>query len=562
MAKYRNLGKGPKITHLTGKHSKERNFPELDNLNREEIIFSSTTKKKGKVFLVGAGPGDVGLLTLRAKECIARADVIIYDSLVNPIILGWAREDAEIINMGKKGGGEHVPQEKITTVLIENALKGKTVVRLKGGDPFIFGRGGEEAQKLSAGDIPFEVVPGITSAVAVSAYSGIPLTHRDFVSQVTLLTGHPDSRIRWENIGPDSGTLVIYMGLTNLPYITEMLIKGGWSTDTPVALISRGTFGDQKVLTAPLGQIIEETKKKDFKTPALVIIGQVVELRGIIKWFEKKPLFGRRVLITGSKQQAFQLARNLEELGAVSIMLPTIKVTPPDSWEDLDRALDNLHEHHYIIFPSINSVKFFFRRFSERNKDIRELNNISLGAIGENTINKLSERMLKVDLLSPHAGIEDFFEMIQAIGLKGKRILIPGCKESKGQISDFLQKMGNKIITADTYRIIDEEINSQELRKALVSPGIDLAIFTSPASVRNFYTITRGEPWEKIVGRLNIAAVGPLTAEEASLSGLNTTIIPEHFTVSCLITEIVSKFGQETGFFKESEFFLDQANLV
>ncbi|WAC08590.1 MAG: uroporphyrinogen-III C-methyltransferase [Thermodesulfobacteriota bacterium] len=519
-------------------------------------------KKKGKVFLVGAGPGDIGLVTLRAKECIARADVIVHDSLVNPIIFGWAREDAEIVNMGKKGWGVHVPQETITTALIEHALQGKTVVRLKGGDPFIFGRGGEEAQKLAEQGIPFDVVPGVTSAVGVSAYSGIPLTHRDFASQVTFFTGHPDSRIKWENIPSDAGTLVIYMGLANLPYISEKLIQGRWSPDTPVALISRGSLGDQEVLTAPLKRIAKEAKKRKIITPVLAVIGKVVTLREKIKWFENKPLFGLRILVTGSKQQAFELAKNLEELGAVPIMLPTIRVTYPDSWEDLDSALDHLHDYHCIIFPSINSVKCFFHRFAERDKDIRELSNIVLGAIGENTINEFVKRMLKVDLPSPHAGMKDFFAMIKAKGLKGKKILIPGCKESRGELAEFFQEMGNKVVTVDAYKITDEKINAQELRKALVSPGIDLIIFTSPASVRNFRALTQGRLWEKILSTLKVATVGPLTAKEAVLSGLSPAIIPKRFTIASLIAEIAKKLGQEKVCLMESELLLDQANFI
>ena len=528
-----------------------------------QINFSPRAqKKKGKVFLVGAGPGDIGLVTLRAKECIARADVIVHDSLVNPIIFGWAREDAEIVNMGKKGWGAHVPQETITTALIEHALQGKTVVRLKGGDPFIFGRGGEEAQKLAEHGISLEVIPGVTSAVGVSAYSGIPLTHRDFVSQVTLLTGHPESRIMWENIGPDAGTLVIYMGLANLSYIAEKLILGGWSIETPVALVSRGSLGDQEVLTAPLKRIAKEAKKRKIKTPVLAVIGKVVELRDKIKWFENKPLFGLRILVTGSKQQAFDLAKNLEELGAVPIILPTIRVTQPDSWKDLDAVLDCLHNYHYLIFPSINSIRYFFHRFSERNKDIRELSNVVLGAIGENTVNELSKRMLKVDLPSPQAGMKDLFEMIQSMGLKGKKILIPGCKESRSQITEFLQEMGNEVSTVDTYKIIDEKINAHELRKALVSSDIDLIIFTSPTSVRNFCALTKGELWEKIVRKLKVATVGPLTAKEAMFSGLNPTIMPKQFTISSLITEIVNKLGQKKTFFIEDELLFDPANLI
>jgi len=550
-----------KLAFFSSKHPKKSKLP-LDPSNREETTFPFPAERKGKVVLVGAGPGDIGLVTLRAKEWIARADVIVHDSLVNPLIFSWAREDVELINMGKQGWGKHVAQETISAVLVKKALKGKTVVRLKGGDPFIFGRGGEEAQKLSEENISFEVVPGITSAVAVSAYSGIPLTHRDLASQATLLTGHPDSRIEWDRIEPKSGTLAIYMGLANLSHISKMLIKGGWPSDTSAALISRGTFGDQDVLTSSLDRIAEEAAKRGSGTPALIIIGQVVGLRQAIKWFERKPLFGQRILVTGSKQQSSQLAQRLEDLGAVSIILPTITVTLPQSWDDLDSALDYLHEYDYIVFSSINSVKYFFRRFSEKDKDIRELGAVGLGAIGENTIRELSQRLLKVDLRSPQEGLEDFFELVQEKGLKGKRILFPGCRESRGQFADFLKKLGNEVVTVETYRIIDEVIDAQRLRRAIVSPGIDLAIFTSPISVRNFCSATRGKLWEKIVRHLKVATVGPLTAKQALDSGLQPSIMPERFTVSCLIAAIVEHCGQGKEFFGESELPLDQSCLI
>ena len=533
----------------------------LSDKNRPRSKKSVKPRGLGKVFLVGAGPGDVGLLTLRARECVVRADCIIHDSLVNPIILGWAREDAEIINMGKKGWSTHVSQKEITEVLVQKAQAGNLVVRLKGGDPFIFGRGGEEAERLAQEEIPFEVVPGITSAVAVSAYCGIPVTHRGFVSHATLLTGHPNSRIHWDTIPPDSGTMVIYMGLANLSNITTMLIKGGWSPDTPVALVHRGTLGDQQVITAPLQHVVSSAKEQAIKTPVLTIIGQVVSLREQLKWFEQKPLFSRRLLVTGSRQQAFQLARNLEELGAVAHMLPTMKVTRPHSWKSLDTALQSLDTFDYIVFPSINSVKFFFRRFKEHQYDIRDLQGIGLGAIGDNTINELTGRLLTVELPSPQAGLDDFFAMIQKKGITGKRILIPGSKESKGRIAAFLKKLGNDIVTPNTYRLVDEEIDAQRLRKALADPGVDLVVFTCPTSVRNFCSITAGEPWGTITQELNVAAVGPLTAQAATDAGLNPTIIPSQFTLSSLIAEIVKTLGCESVEFEERAYFLDQGTL-
>ena len=514
-------------------------------------FITRTEKQKGKVFLVGAGPGDVGLLTIRARECIAQADVIIYDALVNPLVLGWARDEAEIINMGKRGGGKHIPQETITTVLIEYALQGKLVVRLKGGDPFIFGRGGEEAQRLAEEGIPFEVIPGVTSAVGVSAYGGIPLTHRDLVSQVSLLTGHPGSRIRWERVGPEEGrTLVVYMGLANLPYIAEKLVSGGWSATTPVALISRGTFGDQEVLVASLSQVAMEAKNKKMKTPVLAIIGKVVELREKIKWFESKPLFGLRILVAGSKDQAFELAKALEELGAVSLILPIIRVAPPDSWKELDFALAHLLDYHYIIFPSINSVKYFFFRFAEKDKDIRQLRDISLGAIGENTIAELNKRLLRVNLTSPPGGVEDFLGRLKGKGIRGKKVLIPtDINESSGQVAEFFQQMGNEVVTVGAYKITDTQIPASELRKTLVSSGVDLIIFTSPIAARKFCYLTQGELWEKIVQKFKVATVGALTAREVKSWGLNPEIISPDNTRDALIAEIVKKLGKERAFF-------------
>lgn len=557
MAVPNSSGKESTVTYLFASRENKSSNP-LSERKRPRSRKSDTPRGPGKVYLVGAGPGDAGLLTLRGRECVVRADCIIHDSLVNPIILGWARDDAEIINMGKKGWSTHVSQEEITEVLVRKAQAGLIVVRLKGGDPFIFGRGGEEAERLAQEKIPFEVVPGITSAVAVSAYCGIPVTHRGFVSHATLLTGHPNSRIEWDAIPPDSGTMVIYMGLANLPNITAMLMKGGWDPDTPVALVHRGTLGDQQVLTAPLQHIVQKAEEQSIKTPVLTIIGQVVSLREQLKWFEQKPLFSRRMLVTGSKQQAFQIARNLEELGAVAHMLPTMKVTRPHSWKSLDASLQSLDTFDYIVFPSINSVKFFFRRFKEQAYDIRDLQGIGLGAIGKNTINELTGSMLTVDLPSPEAGLEEFFTLIKERGITGKRILVPGSKEAKGRIASFLKKLENDVVTPSTYRLVDEEIDAQKLRKALAAPGVDLVVFTCPTSVRNFCSITSGEPWGTLTNDLKVAAVGPLTAQAATDAGLKPTIIPSQFTLSSLIAEIVKTLGWGHGDFEERAYFLDQ----
>ncbi|MBW2671237.1 MAG: uroporphyrinogen-III C-methyltransferase, partial [Deltaproteobacteria bacterium] len=330
----------------------------------------------GKVYLVGAGPGDPELITLKGLECIKNADVIIYDYLASPGLLKHAREHAEIIYVGKKGGDHTLSQDRINALIAEKAQKGFTVTRLKGGDPFIFGRGGEEAEVLIDARIPFEIIPGVTSAIAAPAYAGIPLTHRKFTSTIAFVTGHEDpskaeSSIDWEAIARGIGTIVFLMGVKNLPHITDRLMHHGMPPETPVALVRWGTTPKQTTVSGTLATIVERTKAAGLKPPAIIVVGHVVKLREKMQWFETRPLMGKCIVVTRAREQASDLVKRLSDLGAECLECPTIKVSPPEDVKPLDRAIENLSSYDWLIFTSVNGVNFFFERLFQKNKDVR-----------------------------------------------------------------------------------------------------------------------------------------------------------------------------------------------
>jgi uroporphyrinogen III methyltransferase/synthase len=347
-------------------------------------------KAKGKVYLVGAGPGDIGLLTVKGLRCLGRADVVVYDFHLNAQVLNYINHDAEFVYAGKRGGHHTMTQEEINRVLVDKAKEGKAVCRLKGGDPFVFGRGGEEAQALSREGIDFEVVPGVSSAIAAPAYAGIPLTHRQYSSSFAVIPGNEDpakedSSINWSKLATGIGTLVFLMAVKNIDALTRKLIENGRSPDTPVAIIRWGTRADQKTVVGTLGEIASKVVENDIKPPAVVVVGDVVTLRDSLMWYEKKPLFGQRILVTREHSGGFEA---LEELGAEIIEFPTIEVVPPESWEDLDRATDGFIGcladkgalPPWIIFTSANGVRYFFRRLSERGKGLRHRDKDRLGS--------------------------------------------------------------------------------------------------------------------------------------------------------------------------------------
>ena len=359
---------------------------------------------KNKVYLVGAGPGDPGLITLKGKECIAKADVIIYDYLASPTLLAYAGKNAEIIYVGKKGGDHTLPQDQINDLIVQKAKEGLTVCRLKGGDPFIFGRGGEEIEELINAGIDFEVVPGVTSAIAAPAYAGIPLTHRKLASTVTFITGHEDpskqtSSIHWEALAATGGTLVFLMGVKNLPNITGQLSRFGMPADTPVALIQWGTTSSQQTISGTLETIVAVAESAGVKPPCVIVVGDVVSLRDKMKWFENRPLFGKKIVVTRARSQASDMVQRLTELGASCIECPVIKVIPADDTAPLHDAVLRISEYDWLIFTSVNGVDFFFNQLSESGKDVRALGNLRFAVIGPATAERLRAYGIKSDIV-------------------------------------------------------------------------------------------------------------------------------------------------------------------
>src|SRR5437588_7823856 len=359
--------------------------------------------KNGRVYLVGAGPGDLGLVTLRAKECIENADVIVYDHLANPETLSWARDEAEIVYAGKKAGGSQLSQQDINALLIGKAREGKQVVRLKGGDPFVFGRGAEEAQAIADAGIPFEIVPGITSAIAGPAYAGIPMTHRAQNSHVTFFTGHEDptkteSAIDYAALAKLGGTQVMLMGIERLGPITSEMMKHGVRSDLPVALVRWATTGQQETLTGTLQDIAQEAVARGFEAPAVAVFGEVVALRGSLNWYEKRPLLGKRIVVTRTRKQASALTNKLRALGAHVIELPTIQIEPPTDLREFAELVQDTHVYDWIVFTSANGVEAFFNVFFKLYDDAREIGGVRIAAIGPATAQRVKDFHLHVDL--------------------------------------------------------------------------------------------------------------------------------------------------------------------
>ncbi len=360
--------------------------------------------KKGKVYLVGAGPGDPGLITVKGLACLRQADVILYDRLIDSSLLDAARPDAEKIYVGKAHGRHAKEQKEVNQLLIKKAEEGKTVVRLKGGDPFVLGRGGEEAEVLATNHIPFEVVPGVSSATAVPAYAGIPITHRRWSSSFVVVTGHEDAsksepRIPWDKVSSGADTLICLMGLDNLAQVVLKLIHSGRATSTPVAIIQEGTTQKQRTLVGNLGNIVAQAKENRFRPPAVLVVGEVVRLRDKLRWFDNRPLWGKHILVTRARRQAHELSRLLQEHGAIPVKMPVIEISPPPTWEELNQAILNLKSYHWVIFTSVNAIEIFFQRLHALNLDARWLDGVRIGVIGPATAGALEERGLHPDCL-------------------------------------------------------------------------------------------------------------------------------------------------------------------
>ena len=501
--------------------------------------------KNGIVYLIGAGPGDPGLFTIKGKECLEKANVVIYDYLVNPALLEYAQEKAEKIYVGKERKSREIPQEQINQLLINKAKSGNIVARLKGGDPFIFGRGGEEAEALAKSQIPFEIVPGITSASAVPAYAGISLTHRDFTSSFIVATGHEDptkekSNLSWEALAK-TGTVVFLMGVTKIEENMKRLIEFGKPPQTPVAVISWGTLPKQQTITGTIAEIGKKVKEKRVKPPGIVVVGEVVNLRETINWFETKPLFGKKVLVTRARNQASVAVKLLEEQGAEAIEFPTIEIVPPESWDELDRAIDSLNTYDWIIFTSVNGVLFFLERLKKNRKDLRELKGIKIATIGEQTAKSVENLGLDVDIIPNDYRAEGIVQSFRAIDMKAKRILIPRAKEAREMLPVELARMGADVQIVAAYETKKPSSKkTEEIRELLKEGKIDIVTFASSSAVKNFLSIFDND--REILSKTVVACIGPITAEAFREFAIRPAIICKKYTIEELTREIVYYF--------------------
>lgn len=497
----------------------------------------------GKVYLVGAGPGDPKLLTLRGKELLEQADTIIYDYLANPALLAFARVDAEKIYAGKKGGTDsEAHQDYLNEKMILAAQEGKSVVRLKGGDPFIFGRGGEEAVALAQAHIPFEVIPGVSSAIAAPAYAGIPLSHREIASSIAIITGHEDPthiKSDWRNLATACDTLVFLMGMGNLREIIDQLIQHGKSPQTPIALIQWGTYPYQKTVTGTLHTIVDDAQHHQIKPPVVIVIGEVVTLREQINWFESRPLFDKTILVTRAKENAAAFADLLSLYGANVILFPALKIVPPPNYADLDDAIAHINKYNTIIFTSVNGVESFYNRLRQLGHDLRILHGISLCAIGPKTGEAIARLGLLCDLIPSEYTAEGVIEALKNRGVSGKRFLLPRAMSARDVLPDFIRQQGGFIDVVAAYQALMPE--EEEIEKLLHKRRLDMLTFASASTVRNL--MNRISPsMRRELSKSAVACIGPITAQAAVECGLRVDLIPKEYTFEAMTASIVQYF--------------------
>ncbi len=498
----------------------------------------------GMVYLVGAGPGDYRLISMKAVDCLKMADVVVYDRLADDRILRWAPEDAEYIYVGKASSNHTMKQEDINQLLVDKAKEGKCVVRLKGGDPFVFGRGGEEGLLLRENNLPFEIVPGITSAISVPAYAGIPVTHRAVATSFAVVTGHEDptkgkSNMRWEHLATGVDTLVFLMGVANLPHITSKLIENGRSADTPAAVIRWGTKPEQRTLITTVGKAAEDVAKNGIKPPAIFIVGEVVKLRDSLQWFDnlsQRPLFGKRILVTRARSQASKLTAKLENLGAEVIEAPAIEIADPsDLYEALDKAIDHVQDYHWMIFTSANGVEYFFNRLYQAGKDVRALGYAKIAAIGSATAEKLKQYGIVADVIPQEYRAEGVIEAMKGKLPPHAKILLPRAEEAREILPEKLREMGAEVEVAPAYRTVCGDVDSEALVSELINGEIDVVTFTSSSTVKNLVNIIGSVDFLKDV---KTACIGPVTADTAKSLGIEPDIIAKEYTIDGLVEAI------------------------
>lgn len=497
--------------------------------------------KAGIVYLVGAGPSDPGLITVKGLECIKKAEVLVYDRLVGKRLLSHAPKNCEMIYVGKLPDRHTLRQEEINQLLVDKGLAGKVVTRLKGGDPYVYGRGGEEGELLRANGVPFEVVPGITSAVAVPAYAGIPVTHRDCTSSFAVITGHEDpnktaSSIAWDKIATGIGTLVFLMGVGNLSMIVKNLVYNGRADTTPVALIRWGTRPEQKVLTGTLADIVGKVVASGFASPAIIIVGEVVKLRDTLSWFEEKPFFGKRVVVTRSREQASDLSRRIEEMGGEAWEFPAIELVPPADYGPLDQAIQKIDSYQWLIFTSVNGVDSFFNRLRHHRRDIRDLKGAKLCAIGPKTRERLEEMCLSVEYVPSEYRAEAVLAGLRGKLQPGERVLLPRADIARAILPETLRaEMGAEVDNVVAYQTVRGGGDAVLLREMLVEKMIHYITFTSSSTVKNFVEMLGVNNLPSLLEGVKLVSIGPITSAAARDLGLTIDMEASEYTIDGLV---------------------------
>lgn len=502
---------------------------------------------KGYVYLVGAGPGDVGLITVKGLECIKQADVIVYDRLANPRLLSYAKGDAKYIYVGKTPDHHTLKQEEINQVLVDEALKNQVVTRLKGGDPYVFGRGGEEGETLREAGVPFEVVPGITSAIAVPSYAGIPVTHRHLTSSFTVITGHEDplkasSQINWLRLAEDPGTLIFLMGVGHLKEIVHQLVTNGKSDQTSIALIRWGTRPEQQVVVGTLATIVEEVERAGLTSPAIIIVGEVVKMRDTLSWFEQKPLFGQRILVTRAREQASAFSQMIEESGGEAWEAPTIVIDSAAQTPALKEAVANASDYDWLIFTSVNGVRAFFDCMKESGLDIRSLGAAKICAIGPKTREALEDKGLVVAAMPEKFVAESVIDCLKPLLSPGEKILLPRSDLARQVLVETLRDMGMVVDEVIAYRTKTVDRFDEEIREKLAAHAISIVTFTSSSTVKNFMALIGDTA---LLEGVKLASIGPVTTKALADYGLTPDIEASDYTIQGLFDAIVEAVNKE-----------------
>ena len=503
--------------------------------------------KQGKVYLIGAGPGDPGLLSIKAMECLQTADAVVYDRLADPRILAYARPDAEMVYVGKASANHTMRQPDINKLLVQLAAAGKTVARLKGGDPFVFGRGGEEAIELLEAGLSFEFVPGVTSAIAVAEYAGIPVTHRHVATSFAVITGHEDptkgeSTLNWSGLATSVDTLVFLMGVENLTNITKNLIANGRSADTPAAVIRWGTKPEQRTLITTVGSAAADVAAANLKPPAIFIVGNVVKLRDQLQWFDNKPLFGKTIVVTRARAQASALTKQLEAAGARVIEAPAIKIMPAADYAPLDKAIENLKSYKWLVLTSANGVTAFFERLHNAGLDSRSLAEVKIAAIGSETAKSLTDYGITADLVPSAFKAEELAEALASELVVGDKILLARAKVAREVLPESLRALGASVDVVTAYETVASLENKDELLGALQNGEVDLVTFTSSSTVTNLLESLAEN--KDLINNITIAAIGPITADTCRKNKLEPAIVADNFTITGL-TEAIQSYYKE-----------------